>query len=237
MTDVVETQKASSSHGEAGGVVLQQRHQAAQLYLVPIKRRPRRSTSGADLVEKAGFKMADAPKTWDAFWDFFKPMQKKLREKGMRKRVRAWRALTTVGADRRQQPVLPLPDRQRRPRASSRRTASCIATIRRSSEAVIKSVTYLTTSYKEGYVPAEALSWSDADDNNGFHAEAVRHGFRRHNLDRVRDVSTTRRRITKSRHDGACRMATTASRCRPDSAPAAAISRRARRISRWPRTS
>ena len=36
------------------------------------------------LVEKAGFKMADIPKTWDAFWDFFKPVQKKLREQGMR---------------------------------------------------------------------------------------------------------------------------------------------------------
>ena len=36
------------------------------------------------LVEKAGYKMADAPKTWDGFWDFFKPMQKKLRDKGMR---------------------------------------------------------------------------------------------------------------------------------------------------------
>src|SRR5262249_42130883 len=36
------------------------------------------------LVEKAGYKLADAPKTWDAFWDFFKPMQQKLRDKGMR---------------------------------------------------------------------------------------------------------------------------------------------------------
>jgi ABC-type glycerol-3-phosphate transport system substrate-binding protein len=36
------------------------------------------------LVEKAGYKLSDAPKTWDAYWDFFKPMQKKLREKGMR---------------------------------------------------------------------------------------------------------------------------------------------------------
>src|SRR5215467_3268372 len=36
------------------------------------------------LVEKAGYKMSDAPKTWDAFWDFFKPMQKALRDKGMR---------------------------------------------------------------------------------------------------------------------------------------------------------
>ena len=36
------------------------------------------------LVEKAGFKMEDIPKTWDAYLDFFKPMQKKLREQGKR---------------------------------------------------------------------------------------------------------------------------------------------------------
>src|SRR6516162_7807443 len=36
------------------------------------------------LVEKAGHKISDAPKTWHAFWDFFKPMQKRLRDKGMR---------------------------------------------------------------------------------------------------------------------------------------------------------
>ena len=31
------------------------------------------------LVEKAGYKMEDIPKTWDAFYDFFKEVQKKLR--------------------------------------------------------------------------------------------------------------------------------------------------------------
>jgi len=38
---------------------------------------------------------------------------------------------------------------------------------------VIKSLTYITTSYKEGYVPPGALSWSDADDNNAFHAKQI----------------------------------------------------------------
>src|ERR1700719_1090919 len=36
------------------------------------------------LVEKAGYNMADIPKTWDAFYDFFKDVQKKLRAQGMR---------------------------------------------------------------------------------------------------------------------------------------------------------
>jgi multiple sugar transport system substrate-binding protein len=40
-------------------------------------------------------------------------------------------------------------------------------------EAVIKTITYITTAYKEGYVPHGALDWSDADDNNAFHAKQI----------------------------------------------------------------
>jgi multiple sugar transport system substrate-binding protein len=36
-------------------------------------------------------------------------------------------------------------------------------------EAAIKSVEFMTQLYKDGYVPPEALSWNDADDNNGYH--------------------------------------------------------------------
>ena len=36
------------------------------------------------LVEKAGYSMEDLPKTWDAYYDFFKDVQKKLRTQGMR---------------------------------------------------------------------------------------------------------------------------------------------------------
>jgi multiple sugar transport system substrate-binding protein len=40
-------------------------------------------------------------------------------------------------------------------------------------EAAIKSITYMTTAYKEGYVPPEVLSWNDADDNNAFHEKLI----------------------------------------------------------------
>jgi multiple sugar transport system substrate-binding protein len=36
------------------------------------------------LVEKAGYKMTDIPKTWDAYYNFFKDVQKKLREQRVR---------------------------------------------------------------------------------------------------------------------------------------------------------
>ena len=39
--------------------------------------------------------------------------------------------------------------------------------------AVIKALTYPTTSYKEGFVPPGAVNWNDADDNNAFHSKLV----------------------------------------------------------------
>jgi multiple sugar transport system substrate-binding protein len=38
---------------------------------------------------------------------------------------------------------------------------------------VIKALTYITTAFKEGYVPPGAVSWNDADDNNAFHAKQM----------------------------------------------------------------
>jgi len=36
-------------------------------------------------------------------------------------------------------------------------------------EAAIRSVEHMTKLYKDGFVPPEALSWNDADDNNAYH--------------------------------------------------------------------
>ena len=49
------------------------------------------------LVEKAGYKMEDIPKTWDAYYDFFKDVQKKLRAQGMRQVYGLGFQVTTQG--------------------------------------------------------------------------------------------------------------------------------------------
>jgi hypothetical protein len=49
------------------------------------------------LVEKAGYKIEDIPKTWDAFYDFFKGVQKKLRESAAASRTRR-NSLTPTGS-------------------------------------------------------------------------------------------------------------------------------------------
>ena len=66
-------------------------------YLAPVKQACAPFHIWGDLVTKAGFKLADAPKTWDAFWEFFKPVQTELRAKGMRKIYGIGLQITTVG--------------------------------------------------------------------------------------------------------------------------------------------
>jgi multiple sugar transport system substrate-binding protein len=124
------------------------------------------------LVEKAGYKVSDAPKTWDAFWDFFKPMQKSLRDKGVRGIYALGLQATTTGpADGNAMfhqflaahggNGIVTPDGAFHPNDPQVK------------EAVIKTLTYITTAFKEGYVPPGALSWNDADDNNAYHAKQI----------------------------------------------------------------
>jgi multiple sugar transport system substrate-binding protein len=124
------------------------------------------------LVEKAGLKVADAPKTWDAFWDYFKPTQTKLRSQGMRGVYSLGLQATTAGpADGNNLFEYFLaaqggygivaPDGQ--PHLDDPAVK----------EAVVKSISYITTAFKQGYVPPGALDWSDADDNNAFHAKGI----------------------------------------------------------------
>jgi multiple sugar transport system substrate-binding protein len=40
-------------------------------------------------------------------------------------------------------------------------------------QGVVKALTYPTTAYKQGYVPAGAINWNDADDNNAFHSKQI----------------------------------------------------------------
>jgi multiple sugar transport system substrate-binding protein len=123
------------------------------------------------LVEKAGYNLSDAPKTWDAFWDFFKPVQDKLRAQGMRGVYALGMQITANGVDPNalfnyfliayrgndivtKDGRLHLDDPQVR-------------------AAVIKALAYPAAAYKQGYVPAGAINWNDADDNNAFHSKQI----------------------------------------------------------------
>jgi len=172
LTDVVETQK-SQFHPTA--ILASQYYnnvtKKRSVYYAPFKTSVLPFHIWNSMVEKAGYKLADAPKTWDAFWDFFKPMQKKLREKMRGVYALGLQPTTTGPADGNNMfhyfliahggngIVTP----QGKPQLDDPQVK----------EAVIKALAYITTAFKEGYVPPGALSWNDADDNNAFHAKQM----------------------------------------------------------------
>jgi multiple sugar transport system substrate-binding protein len=173
LTDVVETQK--SQYHPTALLASQYYNKVTKqrgVYYAPFKTTVQPFHIWNSLVEKAGYKLADAPKTWDAFWDFFKPMQKKLRDKGMRGVYALGLQPTTTGpADGNAMFHYFLVayggngivTKDGKPQLDDPQVK----------EAVIKALTYITTAFKDGYVPPGALSWNDADDNNAFHAKQM----------------------------------------------------------------
>jgi multiple sugar transport system substrate-binding protein len=172
VSDVVETQKAQYS--ETALLSAQCYNNEAKqrsFYGVPTVGATLPFHIWSSLVEKAGYKLADAPKTWDAFWDFFKPVQDGLRKQGMRGVYGLGMQVSANGDDPNalfayfliahggkdivtKDGKLHLDDPQVK-------------------EAAIKALTYPATAYKQGYVPAGAINWNDADDNNAFHSKEI----------------------------------------------------------------
>ncbi len=123
------------------------------------------------LVEKAGCKIEDIPKTWDAYYDFFKDVQKGLRARGERKVYGLGFQVTTNGVD----PMnlfnyFLIANGGQNIVSKDGRLHLDDPAVR---EAAIKALTYPAMAYKEGYVPPGAINWNDADDNNAFHAKQI----------------------------------------------------------------
>jgi multiple sugar transport system substrate-binding protein len=140
-------------------------------YLAPMKITGVPFHFWRSLIEKAGYKISDIPNTWDAFLDFFKPVQDKLRAQGTRNIYAYGYQLTANGGD----PIATFnafmiayggkdfvtPDG---------RLHTDDPQVR---EAAVKALVKLTTPYKEGYVPPGVVNWNDADDNNAFHSKLM----------------------------------------------------------------
>jgi multiple sugar transport system substrate-binding protein len=123
------------------------------------------------LVEKAGYQIDDIPKTWNAYYDFFKEAQKKLRSQGMRKVYGIGLTMSTTGNDTNNQfnyfmnayggANLVTPD--------GKLNAKDPQVI----EAAIKALEYPAQLYKEGVIPPSAINWNDSDNNNAFHSKVI----------------------------------------------------------------
>jgi multiple sugar transport system substrate-binding protein len=172
VTDVIEAQKIKFTPSALSSV---NRYNATakrrSFYGVPYLQASLLNHIWRPLVEKAGAKAEDIPKTWDARYDFFKGLPKKLREQGMRNVFGVGFTVSTVGVDTNNQfnqfviaygggnlvgkeGQLHLDD----------------PAVRR---AVIGTLTYQTTAYKERFVPPGAINWNDSDNNNAFHSKQV----------------------------------------------------------------
>jgi multiple sugar transport system substrate-binding protein len=123
------------------------------------------------LVEKAGYKMEDIPKTWDAYYDFFKEVQKKLRAQGVRNVYGLGLNVTTNGGDPNN--VFAYFLIAYGGQGIVTKDGKLHLDDPKVKEAAIKALTYPATAYKEGFVPASAINWNDADDNNALHAKTI----------------------------------------------------------------
>ncbi len=172
VTDVVELQKSAySPTALLCNYYYNQPARKRSYYGVPMKGLPVPFHVWKSLVEKGGAKISDIPKTWSAFLEFFKPVQHKLRDSGMRNIYAYGYQLTTNGVD----PEIlfyqwliayggkdfATPDGQIHTKDPNVR------------EAAVKALTNLTSAYKQGYVPSGVINWNDADDNNAFHSKLV----------------------------------------------------------------
>ena len=172
VSDVVETQKAQySDTALLSAQCYNNDTKQRSFYGVPFTGATLPFHIWNSLVEKAGYKLSDAPKTWDAFWDFFKPVQDKLRAQGMRGVYGLGLQVTSNGVD---------PNNTFHYFLIAYGGADIVTRDGKLhlddpavKAGVVKALTYPTTAYKEGYVPAGAINWNDADDNNAFHSKQI----------------------------------------------------------------
>jgi multiple sugar transport system substrate-binding protein len=172
VTDVIETQKQGYT---ASALLSAYSYNSVTrrrgYYLAPYQTASLPNHIWRSLVEKAGFKMEDIPKTWDAYYDFFKEVQKKLRAQGMRNVYGLGFQVTSQGNDPNNFFGYFLLAYGGQNLVSKDGKLHVDDPIVRA--AVIKAIEYPTTAYKEGFVPSSAINWNDADDNNAFHSKQL----------------------------------------------------------------
>jgi multiple sugar transport system substrate-binding protein len=172
VSDIVETQKkdfvkiAVDSSFLYNGVTKKHGY-----YMVPLRITGWPFHIWRSLVEKGGAKIEDLPKTWDAFLDFFMPVQDNLRKQGIRNIYAYGYQLTANGVD----PIATynafmIAYGGKDLVTADGRLHTDDPQVR---AAAAKAIERLTTPFKKGYVPPSCVNWNDADDNNAFHSKLM----------------------------------------------------------------
>jgi multiple sugar transport system substrate-binding protein len=176
LTDVIETQKSLFMPTALQTVnAYNNAAKKRSYYMIPHRMTVIPFHVWKSLLDKAGYKPADIPKTWDAFIDFFQLVQTKLRAQGMRNIYAYSFMISSVGFD-----VIGHFDHFMvayggkdlfTPDGKVHTDEPQIK------EAAVRAVTRLTTAYKQGFLPPGVVNWNDNDDNNAFHAKLVAMDF------------------------------------------------------------
>jgi multiple sugar transport system substrate-binding protein len=172
VSDVVDTQKAQFS--ETALLSAQAYNNVTKklgMYGVPLRAAVVPCHIWRPLVEKAGLKIEDIPKTWDAYFDFFKKVQDNLRKQGERKVYGLGFQVTANGVDPYNLFMAFLVAYGGQDIVS--RDGKLHLDDPKVKQAAIKAAGYLGGAYRDGYVPPSAINWNDADDNNAFHAKLM----------------------------------------------------------------
>jgi multiple sugar transport system substrate-binding protein len=172
VSDIVETQKPKFLDVATRSMHLYNKEtKKRSYYAVPMKASAATFHIWKSLVEKAGYKVSDIPNKFDEFIDFFKPMQQKLRDKGMR-RAYSWALeVSTNGVD----PIRTFSVYNVAYGGGGMVTPDGVlhADDPKVKEAVARTMSRMSELYHGGYVPKSAINWNDADNNNAFHSKQV----------------------------------------------------------------
>lgn len=176
VSDVYEKQAANwSQNGHDCSWAYNNAAKKHSYYQIPWKSAAVPFRYWKSLVEKSGQKVSDIPNTWDAFNEFFRPVQDGLRKQGMRNIYSFGYQLTATGVD----PVNTFNAFMIGNGGENFVTPQGVVQTSdpQIKEAAIKAVTFLAKQFTDGYVPPVVLNWNDADDNNAFHAKLVTMDF------------------------------------------------------------
>jgi multiple sugar transport system substrate-binding protein len=172
LSDVIETQKSlfmptALQTAYAYNNVAKKR----SYYMIPNRMAVTPFHVWKSLLDKAGYKPTDIPKTWDAFLDFFPKVAEKLRAQGTRNIYAYSIMISAVGFD-----VIGHFDHfmiaygGKDLFTPDGKLHTDDPQIR---EAAIKTVTRLATAFKKGFMPPSIQNWNDNDDNNAFHSKLL----------------------------------------------------------------
>ena len=144
-------------------------------YSVPIESQALAIQYWKDLVKEAGLNPdpAKIPMTWNEHWGFWKDVQKRLRKKDPAKYGKTYGIGMTESSRSTdtfynfEQYLLAFHGEIISP------DGKVVAGEAKNREALIKTLSFFSGIYKDGYVPPDALTWTDADNNVNFGNKTV----------------------------------------------------------------